>query len=186
MNKFDEIKKEIEKLTKNSISEIEHSHSLSVLKWTIKLKPDADISLKIAALGHDIDRSFPEKRIKSEDFDNYADYKRAHSKKSAEIISELMTKFNLDNKIIEKTRFLIENHEIGGEGDVEILKEADSLSFFENNLLDYKKKNPRYFEDKIVFMYKRLSKKAREMILKIKFQNDELKRVFMDTIEKQI
>jgi len=48
-----------------------------------------------------------------------------------------MQKHDFNEKTIEKTKFLIENHETGGNGDVEILMEADSLSFFDNNLEHY-------------------------------------------------
>lgn len=182
MKKFDLIKEKIDKITKNAPHKIEFSHSQSVLKWVLKLKPYADISLKIAALGHDIDRSFPEQRIKPTDFSDYNEYKKRHSEKSAEIISNLMKKIGFENKIIEKTKFLIEKHEVGGKGDAEILKEADSISFFENNLLDYIDRNPEYVKDKIKFMYNRLSKEARRMVLQIKFQTEEIENLVRETI----
>ena len=183
MDKFDLIKKEIDKLTKDVPYEIEYSHSQSVLKWILKLKPNADVALKIAAIGHDIDRSIPERRIRAEDFNNYNKYKKQHSLRSSEIISELMKKFNFNKEIIEKTQLLIENHEVGGKGNVEILKEADSLSFFENNLEHYIKTNPKYVKDKIKFMYKRLSEKAKKLVLEeITFKNKKIKKIVKETI----
>ena len=184
MSKYKEIKKKIDELTKKAPHEIEYVHSQSVLKWVLKLKPNTDVALKIAALGHDIDRSVSG-RIKAGDFGSYEEYKKQHALRSAKIISELMGKLNFDKKTLEKTRFLIENHEVGGGGDVEILKEADSLSFFENNLKHYKKINPDYVKDKIRFMYDRLSKKARKMVLEIKFQNEELKNLVMETTSEE-
>ena len=181
MDKYKLIEKQIDNLTKKAAYRIEYSHSHSVLEWILKLKPKADISLKIAALGHDIDRCI-EPITNKKDFDNYDLYKKFHASRSAKIIVELMKKLDFDKKKIDKTKFLIENHEIGGKGDAEILKEADSLSFFENNLKHYIEINPYYVKDKIRFMYSRLSKKARKLVLKVNFENEKIR----ETVEEAI
>ena len=185
MDKFALLRKEIENLTKNSYAKIDSYHIQSVLKWVLKLKPESSIALKIAALGHDIDRSFSERKPKREDFDTYEKYKDAHAKMSAQIITELMQKYNFDAKTIGKVKFLIENHEIGGEEDVEILKEADSIAFFENNL-DYYKKNYslHHTKEKIKFMYKRLSDKTKRLIGEIELQNKDLENLFREAISE--
>ena len=184
MDKFNLIKKEIDSITKKAPIPIEYKHSQSILKILLKLNPKADISLKIAALGHDIDRSIPELRIKPKGFKDYNKYKKQHSIRSAEIIVNLMESMAFKKEIIEKTKFLIENHEVGGETDVETLKEADSISFFQDNLEYYKKKYPDYFKDKVEFMYKRLSSKAREIVLKLKIKNKEIEKEVKDIISK--
>ena len=43
-------------------------HSKNTLEWLLKLKPDADDALKIAALGHDIERAIAERKVRREDF----------------------------------------------------------------------------------------------------------------------
>ncbi len=63
MNKFDFVVEEIKAITKNAADKTEYGHSQSVWQWVLQLKPDADIALQIAALGHDIDRSFQDYRI---------------------------------------------------------------------------------------------------------------------------
>lgn len=184
MDKFELVKKEIEKITKSAPLKIEYPHSQSVYNLVLKLKPDASIPLKIAALGHDIDRSLLKERIKPEDFpNNYAEYKKQHSIKSAKIISELMKKYLFDNSEIEKAKFIIENHEVGGKGDVEILKEADSISFFKDNLSYYKEKYPLHFKGKINFMYSRLSEKGKKLVLHL-IKESKLKDEVMDIISK--
>lgn len=184
-HKFNLIKKEIEKLTKNSFVKEDYAHSQSVWRWVLKLKPNADIALQIAALSHDIDRSFPERRIKREDFKIYDEYKKKHSLKSAEIICELLKKFNFEKEIIEKVKFLVENHEVGGEVDVEILKEADSITFFELNLPSYRKTHTlQETKDKTKFMFTRLSNKAKEIIQQIKFEDKEIDDLFKETLSE--
>ena len=163
MDCFTLVKKEIDAITRHAPSEIEYQHSQSILAIVLRLNPNADDALKIAALGHDIDRSIPEKRIRPEEFIDYKEYKRQHSIRSAEIISEIMKSCGCKEDLIERTRVLIENHEVGGSGDVEILKDADSISFFQDNLSHYHRTYPDVFKDKIRFMYIRLSPKGRAL-----------------------
>lgn len=72
MNKFDLVREEINAITKNATDKTEYGHSQSVWQWVLKLKPDADIALQIAALGHDIDRSFEDYRKMKARFKTYA------------------------------------------------------------------------------------------------------------------
>ncbi|MBX4196771.1 HD domain-containing protein [Candidatus Pacearchaeota archaeon] len=183
MDNFSIITKEIDNLTKHSKSKIEYSHSHSVLKWVLKLKPDADIALKVAALGHDIDRSYGEP-VKKDESESYESFKMRHAARSAMIIDDILKKFDIDDKIRKKVKTLIENHEIGGSGDVEVLKDADSLSFFENNLEHYQRTHLPYLKDKITFMYTRLSAKAKALLTTMSFQNEDLKKIVLDVIRK--
>ena len=180
-NKYIQAKRKIDNLTKSSSSSIEYSHSQSVLKWLLKLKPEADIALKLSALGHDIDRSFGQP-VKREDFKTYEEFKMKHAARSASILRDILSELDFDGKIIEKVVSLVKDHEIGGSGDVEILKEADSLSFFDNNLEHYMETRPDYMKDKIKFMYSRLSPKARDLVKKIKFKK-EMKNIVLETIK---
>ncbi len=43
-------------------------HAENVLEWVLKLKPDADEALQIAALAHDIDRAVEKRKILRADF----------------------------------------------------------------------------------------------------------------------
>jgi len=186
MNEFNLIKKEIEKLTKKSFVKQDYIHSQSVWKWVLRLKPDADIALQIAALGHDIDRCFEDKGIKREDYEIYDEYKKQHALTSAKIMCELLKKFGFEKEIIDKVNLLVKNHEIGGEGDLEILKEADSITFFEYNLPFYRKTHTlKETKDKIKFMYTRLNEKAKKLIDKIKFEDKDINNLFQETISER-
>ncbi len=170
MGNFSILKEEIERMAKKADYEIEHSHMLSVFEWVLRLKPDADLALKIAALGHDIER-YDENKVKRENFDSYEKFKRAHAQRSATITSNLMNQYGFNEQIIQKTAFLIANHEVGGEGDVEIIKDADSLSFFDNNVYSYWKTHSSFFKDKIMFMYSRLSTRGKTLFKEIFFKD---------------
>jgi len=185
MNKFDFVLEEIKTITKNATDKTEYDHSQSVWQWVLKLKPDADIALQIAALGHDIDRSFKDYRKTKAKFATYDEYKKEHALQSAKITCDILRKYNFDEITIDKVKNLIENHEVGGEGDVEILMEADSITFF-NDLSHYQQTHTQEETiDKIKFMYNRLNDKAKLMINQINFKNAESAKLFKEAINSR-
>jgi hypothetical protein len=183
MEAFKEIKEDIEHIMLKSISKVDPIHSKLALKRVLELKPDADPILQIAAIGHDIDRCFEERRIKREDFENYDEYKHQHALMSAKILSEILKKHGVGKKLIQKAKYLVEHHEVGGKWDAETLKEADSLSFFEHSLPNYIKTHTRkQTQDKIRFMYTRLSSKAKELVHKIVGKDKDIEELFKSSI----
>jgi hypothetical protein len=184
MTKFKQIKQEIENIYKNSDCsnpsdrEKDPTHSKLTLEWVLKLKPDADDALKIAALGHDIDRAIENRRVKKEDYDDYDRYKQKHAIESAKVITEFLKKYKCNKNIIRKVRYLIENHEVGGTNEANTLRDADSLTFFNFDINYYlKDKGIEKTKDKIKFMYDRLSNDAKTLVRSIKF-NKRIKVIF--------
>lgn len=57
----------------------------------VKLEPQADGALKIAALGHDIERAISKRKIKLENYTNYEEFKKLHALNSAEVLTKLIT-----------------------------------------------------------------------------------------------
>jgi hypothetical protein len=133
------IKNEILQVLSHSASPEDYDHALNVLEWVNRLKPDADFPLWIASLGHDIERALPEQKVQRMHFPSYDDFKRAHAANSAKIVDEILSTYPIARDVIERVHYLIANHEFGIEGDLDltILKDADSLSFFEINLPYY-------------------------------------------------
>ncbi|MFH1030587.1 MAG: DUF4202 family protein [bacterium] len=180
MNKFDFVLDDIKTIAKNAADKTEYDHLYSVWQWVLKLKQDADIALQLAALGHDIDRSIEGRRKRREDFATYDEYKKEHALLSAQIMCEILRKHDFDESTITKVKDLIEGHEVGGEGDVEILKEADSITYF-NNLSHYRQTHTQQQTiDKINFMYDRLNDKAKSMVNQIDFKDAELTELFKE------
>lgn len=185
MNKFDFVLEEIATITKNATDKTEYDHSQSVWQWVLKLKPEADIALQIAALGHDIDRSLEDYRKMKAKFATYDEYKKEHALLSAKITCDILKKYDFDETTIDKVKHLIENHEVGGEGDVEILMEADSITFF-SNLPHYRQTHTREETiNKIKFMYDRLNDKAKSMVSQIDFNNTESEELFKEAINSR-
>jgi hypothetical protein len=146
-------------------------HLKRTVYWVKKLKPDADEAFLIAALAHDIGHAYRfkelDKDLKKNGFRNKFFLER-HQREGAKIIGEFLKKENTDPRIIYRVEMLISKHEEGGTYDQNLLKDADSLSFFENNIRHFLD-NVRKFGkgnaiQKIDWMYNRItSKKAKEI-----------------------
>jgi hypothetical protein len=139
-----------------------HSHTPIHLKLTVEclkqLKPDADEALLVAALSHDIERSFFDRKVKGDTFTNQ-DYLRAHQERSAEIITNFLVSINVDDKFIKRVHHLVVKHEVGGDTDQNLLKDADSLSFFKGEGYESiaKSRPDADLRGKIDYMYNRIS-----------------------------
>ena len=168
---FKKLKSEIAQILSKAEFELENAHSLDTLKWVKKIDKNASESLQIAALAHDIDRGISP-RICIETNETYDGYKARHAKRSSQLIADLLLKYNYPKDFIKRTSLLVEKHEVGGDKEIDILMDADSISFFSCNLdwyLNYK--GITGTKDKIIFMYKRATPRAKQMIKKIKIKN---------------
>ncbi len=148
-------------------------HFLRTVYWIKKLKPDADEAMLIAAVAHDIERAYRDReKIKAvfkarglADF-NFLEY---HQKKGVQITEDFLREQKADEELIERVKTLIREHESGGNEDQNILRDADSVSFFENNAIhliddraeEYGKAHVR---EKLEWMFNRItSRKAKEI-----------------------
>jgi hypothetical protein len=183
-----ELEKEILEIISKSPIKTDLLHAKSTRKWVLRLKPDADYALQISALAHDIERGLePNYHNKTkEKFDNYEKHKRTHSEKSAKIIIKLLEKYNFDKDFISKVKHLVLKHEFGGDFESNLLMDADSISFFEENFVQYYEE---YGEEKtrkkIRFMYNRMSDKAKSLIKDIQYANSQLDLVFKKEVSDQ-
>lgn len=159
-----ELKKKILNILRKSDLDLEAEHAENTFEWVLKLKPDASVALQIAALGHDLERG-RENRFKSEDFEDHAEYKKAHSEEGARILRKLLEKHNLNKETIDEACRLVELHEVGGTEDADILRDADSISFFDNNLEFYiKYKGIDGAKKQVQYKFERCSPRARKYI----------------------
>ncbi len=95
--------------------------------------------LLIASLGHDIERAFRDVNVYKKMYhsaNGFLDknFLKYHQKRSAEILTDFLKKNNYPPIKIKKVYKLVRNHEFGGDLDTNILKDADSISFFINNV----------------------------------------------------
>jgi len=112
-------------------------HLEKTVYWIKQLKPDADEALLISAIAHDIERAFRKQDVEDKKHSHsYADpeFFRTHVERGADIMAEFLKKEGAEQTLIDKVKILISNHEEGGNDDQNLLKDADSISFFENNV----------------------------------------------------
>ena len=185
MNSIDRVKKSIETIISGSSVPEDPVHSKNTLNWLLKLKPDADQALQIAALGHDIERAIDQRKVRREDFEHYDQFKAAHAHNSAEILKEVMLNCGVEETLMEQVYDLVNRHEVGGDERSDLLKDADSISYFEVNLPHYYNRHG-WDETKrrCLWGYKRLSEKMKTRAAKLTFENDELRALMRTTIEE--
>ena len=178
MKEIECVLKRIRSIVANSPVPEDAKHSEDTLSWVLRLKPDADEALRIAALGHDIERAVPELRVRREDFKSYDEFKEAHAANSAEYLERLMRGCDVADSVIRRVVFLVRHHETGGQGDADLLKDADCLSFFGVNL-------PYFFErngqeetaERVLWGYRRLSENLREKVEQFEYEDEALARL---------
>ncbi len=185
MKNINSAKKKIDQIIKKSSVPEDYVHSENTLDWLLKLKPNADESLKIAALSHDIERAIEKRKVRRKDYKDYDAFKDAHALNSAMILAEIMQECNLSKKMIDEVYFLVSHHETGGTKLVDILKDADSISFFDVNLPLYFARNDlKETKRRCLWGYQRLSDKGKSIVAGFNYQNKELNALMRVCIEE--
>ena len=134
--------------------------------WIKQLASTADEALLIAAISHDIERAFRKKSTiennrSSKSFLDEEDL-RHHQEEGAAIIARHLVILNARDELMKKVVRLISRHEIGGYSDENLLKDADSLSFFENNINFFiesmtKRRTIESIHEKFEWMFSRIT-----------------------------
>lgn len=183
MPNTEHLKEKILSILAKSPVEEDEVHAKLVLTWMLKIKPDADVAMQIAALSHDIDRAMSRISESQLKIDDYNKYKEEHALRSADFVSEILKKESYPEEIIKKVSYLVSKHETGGDEESDILKDADSLAYFEYNIPFYLKRNgiERTME-KIKFMYTRLSPHGKELANNLEFQNEQINNIYNDVV----
>ena len=161
-------------------------HSQNTLEWLLALEPDAGAALRIAALGHDVERAIETRKVQREDFADYDAFKAAHARSSADILREIMRECGVeDEALTREVHRLVYLHEVGGDPRSDLLRDADGLSFLDVNL-------PHYFERnggeetrrRCVWGYLRLSERARSIAARLACPSNELKRLMEEAMRE--
>jgi len=180
---FEKVRKRIGEIVVQSPYPEEPFHSINTLEWLLKLEPEADRALQIAALGHDIERAIPDRKISASKYDTYDDYKNAHAQNSAEIIAEILQDCGVDREETEEIAFLVSQHETGGGERLDKLLNADVLSFFHVCLpLYFDRKGPEITRKRMVWGFKKLSADSRELVSEIDFPDEQLRELVRETV----
>ena len=178
-----DLKREIEQIVRYSLVPEDLVHSQNTLHWLLKLKPDADEALQIAALGHDIERAIEERKIRREDFRSYDEFKQAHALNSGRVLSELMRRCRVSKQLAKRVFYLVCHHETGAGPDADTLRDADTISFFDVNLPQYSARNGS--EDtkrRWLWGYKKLPENLRAIVANFDYRSEELQSLVRECI----
>lgn len=150
-------------------------HFERTVHWMKILKPKADEALLIAAISHDIERGFKKdafNNIKTLDkgFQNEK-YLKQHQNESSRIIGKYLKEIGAEESLITRVKYLVAYHEIGGDTDQNSLKDADSISFLENNAEHFirtmiKTAGKDNVQGKIDWMFNRITSEEAKKICK--------------------
>ncbi|MEK6889617.1 MAG: DUF4202 family protein [Nanoarchaeota archaeon] len=151
-------------------------HFERTVHWIKHFRPSADEPLLIAAYSHDIERGNRDPKIAemivSQD-SGFLDEKflKYHQEKGAEIIGEFLAKNNYSSDNITRVKMLVSKHEVGGNEDQNLLKDCDSMSYFETQVAGFiKNKVPELGKQKVKekfdWMYERITSSESKKIAK--------------------
>jgi len=158
-------------------------HADNTLKWLSHLQPDAGEALQLAALAHDIDRAIEETKVKRADYDDYNVFKAAHARHGAELLRPILTTCGVARDIVDEACRLVTVHEVGGDPDADLLKDADSISYFDVNLpLYYQREGWAETKRRSLWGYRRLSARARKIVENIGYEEEAINRLLREVI----
>ena len=160
-------------------------HAENTLEWLLRLDPKAGQALQIAALAHDIDRAMEDQKVRRGDFDDYDAFKAAHARNGAKILRTILDECGVAEFTQEEACRLVARHEVGGDPSSDLLKDADSISFFDINLpFYYQREGWEETKRRCIWGYRRLSARMKELANSIRFEDETLTRLLTEAMRE--
>ena len=161
-------------------------HAENTLEWLLKLDPEADQALQIAAIAHDIDRAVEAQKVRRADFSDYNAFKVAHAHNGARILRAILNKCGVAESVAGEACRLVTLHEVGGDLRSDLLKDADSISYFEVNLpLYYQREGREETIRRCNWGYQRLSIRMKEVVKTITHEDESITHLLKEVICEQ-
>jgi hypothetical protein len=173
--RFEAASMRLARIIERSAAPEDPSHAENTLHWMLQLAPTADEILQLAAYGHDTERALAD-RLHQDSFETYDKYKCAHARRSGRVVARIALECGYTRAESNRLAYLIGAGEFASDDpDVQLLCDADSISFFDNNLPYYLEgKGVERTRTKIEFMYGRASIRAREHVRELLRSKPEL------------
>lgn len=147
------------------------AHSRDVWQWVLRLAPDAELPVQVAALFHDVERLSSEAHARVEQHAaDYPAFKNAHALRGARMALDALEGLSLPEPARTRVADLVARHERpDADPDLALLNDADALSFFSLNSPGFL----RYFgaehtRKKVAYTLARLSPAARTRLSDIR------------------
>jgi hypothetical protein len=100
-----------------------YQHSLDTWQWVLRLEPEAELAVQVAALFHEVEGPL---------------FEGASAARSADMARELLAELGMETSTRERVCRLLTRHERASEEAArELLDKADSLSFFSLHASDF-------------------------------------------------
>ena len=185
MDSIDCAKQKIREIIAGSRVPEDPRHAENTLKWLFRLEPKADQALQIAALAHDIDRAVETRKVRRADFNDYDAFKAAHARNGAAILRAILQKCGIDGPVTDEACRLVGLHEAGGDPRSDLLKNADSISFFEVNMpMYYQREGWEETRRRCSWGYRRLSVRMKKIARRITYDDEALTRLLKEAIRQ--
>ncbi len=185
MNSIECTKQEIRAVIGGSKVPEDVRHAENTLDWLLKLKPDADEALQIAALGHDIERALKVREVKRADYSDYEIFKAAHARMSAKILRGIMKDCGALPDIASEVYLLVYRHETGGDPREDLIKNVDSISYFHVNLpLYYQREGREETKRRCIWGYGRLSARGIKIVESMTYADEKLTELLQEAIRE--
>jgi hypothetical protein len=150
-------------------------HAIDTWQWMLRLDPDASLPAQLAALFHDVERleSEPDVRVEQHAPD-YAAFKDSHAARGAEQAEEVLRAAGVAPVVAARAREIVASHERRGrDAEVDLLNDADALSFFSLNSAGYADYfGPEQTRKKVAYALRRLGADARERLGGVRLRPD--------------
>ena len=160
-------------------------HAENTLEWLLRLDPKAEQALQIAALAHDIDRAIENQKVRRGDFDDYDVFKAAHARNGAKILRTVLDECGVAELTQDEACRLVAQHEVGGDPSSDLLKDADSISFFDINMpFYYQREGWEETKRRSIWGYRRLSPRMKELTNDLTFEDETLRRLLTEAIRE--
>lgn len=185
MDKIDRARQKIRMIIADSRVPEDPRHAENTLEWLLKLDPEAGQALQIAALAHDIDRAVEDRKERRSDYDDYDTFKAAHARNGAGILREILEECAVYGPVADEACRLVTLHEVGGDPPSDLLKDADSISFFEVNMpMYYQREGREETMRRCIWGYRKLSARLKQAVKTIAYDNRELRVLLKSAIEE--
>ena len=160
-------------------------HAENTLDWLLRLKRDADKTLQVAALGHDIERALETRKVKRGDFPDYDTFKAAHARNSAEILMAIMKDCRVPKDTASEVYLLVCRHETGGDPRSDLIKNADGISYFHVNMpLYYQREGWEETKRRCIWGYRRLSARLKKIVENMTYTDEKLMKLLQEAIRE--
>ena len=183
MNSIECAKQRIRAIIAGSKVPEDPRHAENTLEWLLRLDPEADQALQIAALAHDIERAVEKQKVHRSDYDDHEAFKAAHASNAAKILRAILDKCGIARFTADEACRLVTLHEVGGDPRSDMLRDADSISFFEINMpLYYQREGWEETKFRCSWGYRRLSARMKKVVNSITYEDDVLTRLLKEVI----